>query len=330
LKTVNTVRGPLATDSLGTTLMHEHLQTSFAGFSQIYPELLGKEYLSRPIRELTAAKAGGIDTVVDCTTMELGRDIRVLAEISEKSGVNVIASTGWWLDNVLPMPLVPNFLGTFTADQFAEVFAREILVGIEGTGIKAGIIKSAADFEGVKPVGATMLRGVARAHLKTGAPIMLHSFAPSQVARQQLAILREEGVDLRRVKVDHVIETTDIEYLTWIVEQGCYLGMDRMPGVYPIPSVGPSQKARMNTIKAMIDAGYADRLLFSHDEVTVTPMFDTLSKADQEKIERENPHSFLYISKVVLPGLVEMGVPEEVVATLLTDNPRRFFEGPQD
>ena len=130
--------------------------------------------------------------------------------------------------------------------------------------------------------------------------------------------------------MDHVIESTDVEYLTWIVEQGCYLGMDRMPGVYPIPSVGPSQKARMNTIKAMIDAGYADRLLFSHDEVTVTPMFDTLSKADQEKIERENPHSFLYISKVVLPGLVEMGVPEEVVATLLTDNPRRFFEGPQD
>ena len=180
MKTVNTVRGPLATDSLGTTLMHEHLQTSFAGFSQIYPELLGKEYLSRPIRELTAAKAGGIDTVVDCTTMELGRDIRVLAEISEKSGVNVIASTGWWLDNVLPMPLVPNFLGTFTADQFAEVFAREILEGIEGTGIKAGIIKSAADFEGVKPVGATMLRGVARAHLKTGAPMMLHSLRPAR------------------------------------------------------------------------------------------------------------------------------------------------------
>ena len=61
---------------------------------------------------------------------------------------------------------------------------------------------------------------------------MLHSYSPGQVGRQQLAILKEEGVNLRRVKVDHSTDTTDMEYLTWIVEQGCYLGMDRLPGIH--------------------------------------------------------------------------------------------------
>jgi len=307
--------------------MHEHLQVSFAGIPQIYPELLGKDYKDRPIRELISAKKGGISTVVDCTTMEVGRDIRVLAEISERSGVNVIASTGWWLDNILPVPLVPHLLGTFAADQFAEIFAREVLVGIEGTDIKAGIIKSAADVDGVRPVGETLLRGVARAHLRTGVPIMLHSYAPGQVARQQIAILKDEGVDLRRVKVDHLTETTDLEYLTWIAEQGCYLGMDRIPGVYVIPSAGPSQEARLRVIKGLIDAGYADRLLLSHDGISLTTLFDKVSKADQNKIDRENPYGLLYISKATLPGLREMGVSEEIVASLLVDNPRRFFEG---
>ena len=83
---------------------------------------------------------------------------------------------------------------------------------------------------GVKPQEEVVLRGVARAHLRTGAPIMLHSYPAGQVGKQQLAILREEGVDPKRVKVDHSNDTTDVEYLSWLMEQGCYLGLDRYPG----------------------------------------------------------------------------------------------------
>ncbi len=58
---------------------------------------------------------------------------------------------------------------------------------------------------------------------------MVHSYSPCQVGKQQLAILKEEGVDLRRVKMDHFNDTTDVEYLIWLLEQGCYLGLDRYP-----------------------------------------------------------------------------------------------------
>jgi phosphotriesterase-related protein len=210
------------------------------------------------------------------------------------------------------------------------MFAREIKEGIEGTNIKAGILKSAADFGGVTANGALLLRGVARAQLMTGVPIMLHSYAPDQIGRQQIAILKEEGVDLRRVKLDHSTDTKDMEYLTWIIEQGCYLGMDRLPGIHVPPLARVSPEGRIKTIKDLIDAGYADRILLGHDAFLVSSFFDTLPDEAKRKLETDNPYGFLYINKVVLPRLRELGVSEKIIKSICTDNPRRFFEGSQD
>jgi phosphotriesterase-related protein len=167
-----------------------------------------------------------------------------------------------------------------------------------------------------------MLRAVARAHRRTGVPIMLHSYAPEQIARQQLAILKEEGVDLRRVAVDHVNDTKDMEYLTWLLDQGCYLGMDRYPGLNLSP------RARTETLKLLIDSGWIDRLLPSHDCSLANA--ETFYPPDvQESIEKGNPYAYLYIKKVVLLQLREMGVPDALLDTLCVNGPRIFFEGAQ-
>ncbi|MBI3040294.1 MAG: phosphotriesterase-related protein, partial [Chloroflexi bacterium] len=259
MPTINSVLGPLDTANLGFTLMHEHLLVTSAGIPQNYPELLRAgfmdrlpNFMDRIVTALTEAKAEGIDTIVDTTTLNLGRDVTILAEASRLTGVNIIACSGWYVD-------MPHYLARVSADQFAQVFIREIQEGIASTAIKAGILKEASDTEGVTAGGATILRAVARAHRQTNVPIMLHSYSPGQVGRQQLAILKEEGVDLNRVKVDHSNDTTDVEYLTWLLEQGCYLGMDRYPGLNTSP------RARTRTMKTLIDAGYAHRLLPSHD-----------------------------------------------------------------
>ncbi len=313
MSTINSVLGPLDTANLGFTLMHEHLIVASAGIPQNYIELLGAGFMERIVDGLTQAKEEGIDTVVDATTLDLGRDVTVLAEASRLSGVNVIAVTGWWLET-------PRFLTGVSADQFAQLFIREIQDGIAGTGIKAGILKAASDIPGVTPEAETVLRAVARAHLQTNVPIMLHSYAPGQVGRQQLAILKDEGVDLRRVKVDHSNDTTDVEYLTWLLEQGCYLGLDRYPG----RNVSPL--ARTKTMKALIDAGYGNRLLPSHDHSLVWVMAETplISQAEREA---RNPYGYLYMKKVVFPQLREMGVSEAILNGLCVDNPRNFFEG---
>ena len=320
MKTVNTVLGPLDTSKIGLALMHDHILGAAGGIPQVYPELLGKNYKERIMKGLTSAREAGINTIVDADTFDLGRSVKILAEVSKLSGVNIICCSGWFGE-------LPGYFGSFTADQYAQIFAREVREGIEGTSIKAGILKSAADFGGVTPNGALLLRGVARAQLLTGVPIMLHSYSPDQIGRQQIEILKEEGVDLRRVKLDHSTDTKDMEYLEWVIKQGCYLGMDRLPGIHVPPLARVSPEGRVKTIKDLIDAGYADRILLGHDAFLVSTFFDTLPEAAKKKLETDNPYGFLYINKFVLPKLRELGVSEKTIHSICVDNPRRFFEG---
>jgi phosphotriesterase-related protein len=134
MKFVNSVLGPVSTDNLGFTLMHEHIVVSAAGISQTYPELLGELLLDRLTEKLTEAKNAGITTVVDATTLDLGRDITILAQAARRAGINIIACTGWWME-------APRFLTGISINQLTQIFVREIREGISGTDIKAGILK---------------------------------------------------------------------------------------------------------------------------------------------------------------------------------------------
>src|ERR1700759_3311864 len=132
--TVETVLGAIPGERMGFTAAHEHLLASSTEFLRLWPEYLGgrAHFIAVAVESLKAAKAAGIDTMVDCTTADLGRDIGLMQDISRRSGVQVIAATGHWL--------TPN--PTFearTADELADFFSLEIGRGIEDTGIKPGV-----------------------------------------------------------------------------------------------------------------------------------------------------------------------------------------------
>jgi len=309
---VNTVLGPIDTTDLGFTLMHEHIVHQ-GPLIQNYPELFGSDIIGRIITGVNKAREGGVRTIVDATPFDTGRDVNIMAEVSRRTGVNIVACSGWWMK-------LPDYLAENSPDLFADLFVRDIEVGVAGTDIKAGILKSAADYGGVTPDGEIMLRSIARAHCLTGVPIMLHSFAAEQVARQQLAILQDEGVDMKKVVVGHANDTQDMEYLTWILDQGCYLGMDRFPGSYLSPY------ARTETMKRLIDAGWADRLLPSHDISMIDPLAFSPPEV-RDSMQNRNPYGYLYLKKVIFPWLREMGVNDTVIDRLCIDGPRRFFEG---
>jgi len=311
---INSVLGPLDTSNMGYTLMHEHILSAPIGVYQNYPELLGNGFVDLIVKGLKEAKEGGVETVVDASTFDLGRDASLLAEVSRRSGVNVITCTGWWLSDP------SGFFYGWPVEKYTELFVKEIDKGIGDTGIKAGILKSAADHAGITGTGETILRAVARAHIRTGVPILLHSFAAGEVGRDQVAILKEEGVNCNRVKIDHCLDTADVEYLTWLLEQGCYLGLDRLPGLIV------SEQAKARTAKALIDAGWAHRLLFSHDTGLIVYAPDMPPKI-REFIEKGSKHQFLHLKNVFFPLLREMGVPDSVLNSLCVDNPRNFFEG---
>ena len=165
--------------------------------------------------------------------------------------MNMINVTGWWLD-------VPRFMHGVGANQMADEFIKDLTEGFRGTNIKAGMLKCAADFEGVTAPLETMARAVARAHLQTGVPIMVHSYPTGHVARRQIAIFKEEGVDLGKVKIDHSNDTTDTEYLNGFWIKDVSLVWIDTPGVWSVRKCAPS-------LEAPDGYGLRERLCPSHD-----------------------------------------------------------------
>ena len=314
--TINSVCGPIDGTQLGFTLMHEHVMVCASGLLDSYPDLLGENREERAIAALKRAKDQGIDTMVDATTFDLGRKPELLRTVSAASGINLINVTGWWLD-------VPRFMWGVGPNQMAREFVRDLEEGFRGTDIKAGMLKCAADFEGVTAPLEVMARAVARAHNETGVPIMVHSYPTGQVARRQIQIFKEEGVDLTRVKIDHSNDTTDTEYLKWILDQGCYLGLDRYPGRFVSPHM------RTVTLKRLIDDGYGDRLCPSHDCICLHIHKENPdgSIPDEHEFQRMNPEQYLYIHRFVIPDLQEMGTGDADIQRLFVDNPRSFLTG---
>ena len=197
MPSINTALGPVEISELGFTLSHEHLLISSAGIGQIYPEFIDREAgIAEGIRQFKEAKAEGVDAVIDLSTMDLGRDIRATEQVSSESGVNFIVATGTWLD-------IPRSFAAAEIDDVAALYTREIEEGIEGTGIKAAVIKVANDMGGVTEAGEKILRAAARANKATGTPIYTHTFAKERVGYQQVQIFEDEGVDLKSVCVGH-------------------------------------------------------------------------------------------------------------------------------
>ncbi len=313
---INSVLGPLDTANIGYTLSHEHVLVASAGIQQAFPEFIDRAgTLNQGVAQLRQARAEGVRTIVDVSTMDLGRDIRLLEEVSRGSGVQIIAATGIWRD-------IPRVFWGATPDMLAPLFIREIQEGIEGTGIKAGIIKVANDMGGVTAEGEIILRAAARAQKATGAPISTHTWAPERVGEQQVRIFEDEGVDLNRVYIGHSNDTTDVDYLLGLLKKGVWLGLDRYPGGR-MPGT-PNWEQRTETAKKLIDAGFGHRIMLSHDWSVSLLIANREMQAQRMQY---NPDGYLFIPRRVVPRLQELGATEQDVQNIFVNNPRRFFEG---
>ncbi len=320
MKTVQTVTGKVNTDRLGSVLMHEHIYSSSMGIALSYPQLYFEGTEEKIERDLIELKEGGISTVVDATPVGLGRDVKGLKRASEKTGVNIIATTGWW-------GVEPPYAGPIPEDKWAQAFIDDIQKGCDGTDIRAGILKAAMDKEGPTPWNIKTHHAAGIASKQTGAKIMLHTYCPTETPRHQLRLLKEVGVDMNNVAVDHIPETTDLDFVKWIYDQGVWLGIDRLPIISLPGEYAVAAETRIRFIKVMLDAGMGDRMLFSHDIFSMSTLFDWQPEDVKKEIALICPEKFLYIKKIVFGKLADMGVDPDYLWNLTIDNPRRFFEG---
>lgn len=321
---VQTVTGPVDTAKLGFTLSHEHVCVSSAGIWRAWPELYGgrDRAVQVAVEQLRRARDEGISSIIDVTTFDLGRDIRLLEEVARKSGVQIIASTGHWIDPSRTM-------NRRSVEELTDLFIREIERGIDDTDIKAGVIKVATGAT-IDAFGERVLRAAARASRATRVPITTHAPGVSRVGEKQVALFEAEGLPLTRVCIGHS-DTGAADYQMAILQHGSFLSMDLLPrGGPPTPSAPTPQpppltwEERYAQIKALTDAGFSQHVLLGTDHTIVWPR--QLSGDDRAFLAR-NPDGVLFISRKTVPALKAMGVSEAAIRAMTVEAPRRFFEG---
>ena len=317
---VETVKGPIGLDQLGTTLMHEHVFVLSKEILDNFPEVWGDEdeRVADAITRLNQLKSRGVDTIVDLTVIGLGRYIPRIQRIAEQTDINIIVATGIYTYH--DAPLYFHYRGPGTPfggpELMTEMFVKDIKEGIADTGVRAGILKCATDVSGLTPDIERILRAVAQAHRATGVPISTHTHALTKRGLEQQRIFTEEGVDLSRVIIGHSGDTTDLDYLEELIASGSYLGMDRF-GIDRILSF----EDRVRTVARLCERGHANKMVLSHDACCFN---DWLPQAVMPKVAPN--WNYLHIHTHVIPALKENGVTDEQIHTMMIDNPRAIFE----
>jgi len=315
---IPSVTGPIAAPDLGQVLVHEHVVCGAAGVTRSAAALAGgfEALIDRGVAALQAAGAEGLTTMVDATPFDLGRDVELLAEVSRRSGVTILAATGHWL-----LPSV--FMANRSISELADLFLADLTTGADGTSILCGVIKVASEEE-ITPFDRRVLEAVGIAHRETGAPIITHAAARNRIGEAQAAVFDELGVPPDRVVIGHADDTYDLDYLTGLADRGYVIGMDRIPCGNLPEYGGRTVDDRIGMIVDLVQRGYGDRVVVSHDDPIWAGL---LTAGDQARHLDANPAGIAFIHRRVLPALRERGLDEAAVHRIMVDNPRRWLLG---
>lgn len=313
-----TVLGPRDSAKLGTTLPHEHIADG-PYFLNKWPNGGRAEFTATAIEKLKLVRAAGIDTIVDLTTYDVGRDIRFLEEVSRKSGLHMIACTG---QRFFPPQYPGVTMPSRTIAGLAEFFIKEIEQGIDGTGIKPGVIKIGIISNRPTTLEETGLRAAVRASKATGLPVRIHTDAAKRAGESDAVILEDEGMNPSRVSFDHSDGNGDMDYFLGLVRRGYCLGMDHVHRG-SAPNAEPSFEKRARNIKQLIDAGFAGKLFLSQDAEFGGSLLPEDAKDFRSKLDPAD--GMLFTTRTLIPYLRQIGVSGHDIHTMTVENPRSFF-----
>ncbi|MFD1505624.1 phosphotriesterase [Georgenia yuyongxinii] len=309
---VNTVLGAIPTEELGVVAIHEHI-----GYGMPGSELDTKwwktpeQQYEETVPKLRQFHEYGGGTFVDATGICNGRDVDYYKSLSAKTGVHIVACTGFVGGDTA--------LAHFTrasVEYLTRQFVHEITVGIGDTGARAGIIKVGVSRGGrMTELDKRIYRAAARAALATGVPIMTHLAIDAENA---IAIFAEEGLALDRVLFGHVDDGVNFDKTrdTWIAEQGGRIGFDTFGYETELedpPFWARPRKERLDHFLRFIGQ-HLDKALASAD-ANCSPLGWPGVKG----------HTVNYIFEDLFPDLRAAGIDEATITTLFVDNPAEFL-----
>ena len=339
---VMTVHGPIDASDLGKTSIHEHLvldlRTWYAGDEiperwiandPINIKMLGRlrrdPFINKDNLALNDAKAiseelsdfrkSGGRTVVDCTTAGLGRSPATLKKISTAAGVQVVAGCGYYTEESYP-PWVKKA----SVDKVASEIVRDLTEGMDGTGVRAGLIGEIGLTPAMTEQDRKITRAAARAHKQAGAPILFHQWVPPSSSEGEVAldILEEEGVKFDRVTMSHSDEK-DLDLSIEFLKRGAYLNFDHF-GLefywekYDQRFICDSE--RVEKVAELVKRGYASRMMLAHDVCL------------KMQLKRFGGFGYDHILRSCVKMLQNRGVTPAQIDEMLVKNPARFLPWP--
>ena len=320
---VNTVLGQVDSSELGAVLMHEHILILDRNMSTAYSKWFDRNmFIRHAVQMCRNAKQYGINTIVDATPIDLGRDLSVMREVSEKAEINIIPCTGfYWHIQFALHDKSPEFL--------AEILVNDIENGIEGTDVKAQFIKYATAGPELTEYDRKLGKAAAIASNTTGAFIYTHTNQKNGMS--QVDFFDSEGVAPERLVIGHMGDTDDYEYIQSILDRGHRIGMDRFGGHVLYPENYIEDERRAKTVSYFMDKGYGDGMVLSHDACgfidytekhNLGNVFPEVMAQDLDEYKVQ----YSYIPKYVFEMFRDCGMNDNDIKRLMVDNPRKIFE----
>lgn len=260
---VQTVTGTIDSSRLGKTLVHEHIFVLSEEMRQNYDSTWDEEAkVADAVAKLNDLKAAGIDTIFDPTVVGLGRYIPRVQRVAAATNLNIVVATGLYTYTDLPHRFDVRGPGLLIdePEPLVGLFVSDIVDGIADTGVKAAFLKCVIEEPGLTTGVERAMRAVGQASAQTGAPITVHTNPHTQSGLVAQRVLKEEGADLSKVVIGHSGDSTDLDYLMKIADNGSFLGMDR----FGLDVYLPTDK-RIDTIVELIRRGYVGQITLAHD-----------------------------------------------------------------
>ena len=338
---VNGVAGALSADELGFTLPHEHIMFDTTAWLLEPPAekawlrdapvtletraevaddpLLSRHNLlfqdeSEAAAELGEFRDAGGGTIIDVTPPAMGRDVAAIKRVAAAAGVDVVVGTGHYVQQTHPPEVAEQ-----TDEQIAAWMIDEIEHGIDGTGVKPGVIGEIGTSGEIHPDERKCLRAAALTQQETGLAITIHCAIPyEKVGVEIIELLAEAGADPARCILGHMSHTiNDLDYHRAAAATGACLQYDRFGADFLYESWGRYEEPRDSTVVAgvaqLVADGLDEQIMLSHDVCY------------RVQLRRFGGRGFAHVGRHIVPALREAGVGDDSIARMTVTNPARIL-----
>jgi len=300
---IRTVRGDIDPSELGACYSHEHVLCSPP--PDVSDRDLELDSEAAALQELTWFKQAGGRALVDMTPADYGRDAKGMMRLSKTTGIHLIAATGLHNEKYSG-----RIVSDKSIDELADRFAHDVIDGVDGTDIQAGVIKAASSLNTITANEEKVFRAAARAHHVTGAAISTHTEVGT-MGLEQIQLLISEGVEPERIIIGHVDRKLEWDYHLTLWKTGVTLSYDQISKEQYAPD-----SQRVEFILRAVKAGFSKQIVLSGDlaRKSYLPAYGT-----------GGGPGLTYILGRFIPWLRSAGLREETIQDLLVHNPARVL-----